>query len=158
MVLNHSDGPGGYATPTTSRSSPGPTRSRVLGTAVGGDDRDILQRSLEPDAGSVVCGSASGLLLGGEELASLFEEHAQLVVAVRAEKVVEVLLEGLLASGALAVGFLASGGDVEGNAAAGAQPSLEIFELLQSCDDLADRLLGLRRAARDLGHGDPWPG
>ena len=114
--------------------------------------------SLEPDEGSVVCGSARGLLLGGEELAGLFEECAQLVVAVRAEKVVEMLFEGLLASGALAVGFLASGGDVEANAAAGAQPSLEISQLLQSCDDLADRLLGLGCAARDFGHGDPWPG
>jgi hypothetical protein len=30
------------------------------------------KRSLEPDEGSVVCGSARGLLLGGEELAGLF--------------------------------------------------------------------------------------
>jgi hypothetical protein len=37
-------------------------------------------------------------LLGGEELAGLFEEHAQLVVTVRAEKVEEVLFEDLLAS------------------------------------------------------------
>ncbi len=76
-------------------------------------------------------------------------------MVLASEQDLEALIEGLLSSGSFLVGRVAALVTWRSDAAAGAEASLDLHELLQPRNGLADRLLGDRELPRDPGDGVP---